>query len=79
MLMGPVPNFDFLFDIVTCLIFFRDFLININHIDHEESENRGPETLESILRAQELNVILIKSKFQREKDPSLGLKYFSHF
>ena len=38
---------------------FRDFLININNIDHEESENRGPETLESILRAQELNVFLI--------------------
>ena len=56
---------------------FRDFLIN--QIDHEEPENRGPETLESILRAQELNAFLIKSKFQRQKDPSLGLKYFLLF
>ena len=55
---------------------FRDFLIAINHIDHEESINRGPETLESILRAQEPNAFLIKSKFQRQKDPSLGLNYF---
>ena len=58
---------------------FRDFLIAINHIDHEESINRGPETLESILRAQEPNAFLINSKFQKEKNPSLRLKYFLLF
>ena len=30
---------------------FGGFLIGINQIDHEESENCGPETLGSILRA----------------------------
>ena len=37
---------------------FRDFLISINQIDNEESENSGPETLGSILRAP----VHIKSK-----------------
>ena len=30
---------------------FRDFIIFINQIAHEESDNRGPETLGSILKA----------------------------
>ena len=28
---------------------FRDFIIGINRIDHEESENRGTEMLASLL------------------------------
>ena len=28
---------------------FRDFLISVNQIDHEESENHGPETQRFIL------------------------------
>ena len=42
---------------------FRDFLIGINQIDHEESENLDPENQGFVIR--ELNTSLIKSKFQR--------------
>ena len=43
---------------------FRDFLIDINQIDHEESKNFSPETKRSFLRAPRPKATLIKSKFQ---------------
>ena len=46
---------------------FRDFK-DLNQIDNEESENRCPEALRSILKAPGLMGPLIISKFQSYQD-----------
>ena len=38
LIIGSIRNFKSL---------FRDLIIGVNQIDHEESENHGPETLPS--------------------------------